>query len=300
MTMTRTATWAGLGTDVSTCKDVSEILKTAGLDYEVSKSEILLPSGKVIPDRVATVKDNGDYIGVVSKSYQIYQNNEAFEFVSDIPNVSIVRAGETKSGMVYLIGKLPETTVLQDTFQPYVIFQTSHNGKYNVRATICPLRIVCQNQFAFSFKQMRNTIDIRHSRQLPTKVAQAHELIVDTAQYMTGFTNTAEELAMLKLHSANSVYEIIDAFFDSTKEITERQQKSIQEKKEHFIRCYEADDNSNFTGTVWGAVNGFADFLTHPEKRKKTKTAAESQFMTVTFDPTAMARFLEIAKSHAF
>lgn len=93
MTMTRTATWAGLGTDVSTCKDVSEILKTAELDYEVSKSEILLPSGKVIPDRVATVKDNGEYIGVVSKSYQIYQNNEAFEFVSDIPDVTIVKAG---------------------------------------------------------------------------------------------------------------------------------------------------------------------------------------------------------------
>lgn len=294
----RTATWEMIGTDVSTKTNVTDVLKESGLDYEVSKSPILLPSGFEIPDRVATVKNNGDYIGVVSKSYEIYQNQDAFDFINNVPDIEFVKAGETRTGMVYIIGKLPEVTVLNDTFAPYVIFQTSHNGRYNVRATICPLRIVCQNQFNMSFKAMRNTIDIRHSRQLPHKVAQAQTLIVDTAQYMQGFTNTAEELAMLKLNNPDSIYEIIDAFFDSTKELTERQEKLMEAKKEFFIRCYEEDDNTNFRGTVWGAVNAFSDYTTH-KKTKDTANKNESAFMSVTFDPTAMARFLEIAKSKA-
>ena len=294
----REATWINIGTDVRGVKTVDEILTAAKLDYEVSKSEIILPNGKVIPDKVATVKDTGEYISVVSKSYKIYQNQDAFEFVGDIPEIEFQKAGETGTGMVYIIGKFPEVKVLNDSFEPYVIFQTSHNGRYNVRATICPLRIVCQNQFAMSFKAMQNTINIRHSKQLPTKVAQAQTLIKNTAIYMQGFTNTAEELALLKLNNPNSVYEIIDAFFESTKQITERQQKNIEEKKESFLKCYEADDNQNFKGTVWGVTNAFADFVTHM-KRKKTARANESAFMSVTFNPTVMTKFLEIAKANA-
>lgn len=297
--MTRTATWARVGTDIRECKNVQEALQTAGLDYTVTKSEIMLPSGIVIPDKVATVKEEtGDYIGVVSKSYQIYQNQDAFDFVDSIPDIKFVKAGETNTGMVYVIGQLPETKVLNDTFTPYVIFQTSHNGRYNVRATICPLRIVCQNQFAYTFKTMRNTFDIRHSRQLPTKVAQAQILIQDTAQYMAGFTNTAEELALLKIDSRDTVYEIIDKFFDSTRELTERQKKSLEDRKDEYMICYTRDDNQNFQGTAWGMINAFSDFFTH-KKRKETKNAAESAFMNVTFDTEAMNKFMSLVMERA-
>lgn len=280
----RETSWRHIGTDISGSTTIPQILTAAGLDYEVRKEPIFLGSGIQIPKKMATVKSTGQPIGVVSDSYEIYQNAQAFDFVGDIPGIQFEKAGETHTGMVYLIGKLPELTVLGDTFTPYVIFQTSHNGRYNVRATICPLRIVCQNQMAYSFKQMRNTIDIRHSRQLPTKVAQAQALLRDTATYMAGFTNTAEELALLKIGSNDNFYAILDKFFDSTRELTERQARAMEEQREFFIRCYNADDNANFRGTAWGVVNAFSDFETHREG-KKTKTAADSRFMSVTFDP---------------
>lgn len=294
----RTATWINIGTDVRDCENISEAITKAKLDYKVGKSEILLPDGRIIPDRVATMKDTGEYIGVVSPSYEIYQNEDAFEFISEIPDIQLVKAGETNTGMVYVIGKLPEVEVLNDSFEPYVIFQTSHNGRYNVKATICPLRIVCQNQFAMSFKQISNSIDIRHSRQLPSKIAQAQTLLRDTAIYMKGFTNTALELAQLKIGSTDNVYAIIDKFFEGTKQITERQQKVIEGKKEFFLRCYEADDNTEFRGTVWGLTNAMTDFLTH-KKHKNTKNANDSTFMSVTFDTTALNKFVQIAKSMA-
>lgn len=297
--MTRTATWVNIGTDCRDCgNDLEKILTKSNLDYEVSKTSIFLPNGTAIPDKVATVKNDGTYIGIVSPSYKVYQNREAFEFISEIPDIQIIKAGETKTGLVYVIGKLPETKVLGDTFDPYVIFQTSHNGRYNVKATICPLRMVCQNQFAMSFKTMSNTFNIRHSSLLPSKVVQAQELISDTSIYMAGFTNTAEELAMLKISGTDTVYEIIDKFFESTKQITQRQQKAIEERKEFFMRCYESDDNTDFRGTVWGLTNAMTDFLTH-KKHKNTRNANDSAFMSVTFDTTALNKFVQIASSMA-
>jgi phage/plasmid-like protein (TIGR03299 family) len=295
----RTATWTKIGTDIRDCgNDIDHILEKSNLDYEVSKSKIFLPNGVEIPDKVATVKGDGTYIGVVSPNYAVYQNREAFDFISEIPNIQLLKAGETHNGLVYMIGKLPDMEVLHDKFEPYVIFQTSHNGMFNVKATICPLRFVCQNQFATSFRGIKNTIDVRHSSLLPTKIAQAQTLLKDTAIYMQGFTNTAEELAMLKIGGTDNVYRIIDAFFDSTREITERQQKAIMGKKEFFMECYEAEDNSDFRGTVWGLTNAMTDFLTH-KKRKETAHANDSAFMSVTFDTTALNRFLEIATSMA-
>ena len=196
--------------------------------------------------------------------------------------------------MVYVIGQLPNLSVMDDTFTPYVIFQNSHNGLFQVKATICPMRIVCQNQFAYSFKQVRNTISIQHSRLLPTKVAQAQQLITDAAAYMNGFTNTAEELAQLRVTDTDR-YAIMDAFFDSTREISERQKAMIEEQRAFFNRCYEADDNGNFRGTAWGMLNAFTDFTTHKEV-KNTAHADESKFMNVTFDTSAMNKFLELVR----
>lgn len=293
--MVREATWTKVGTDVSDMVTVDEILKKAGLDYTVVKEPVQLHDGIIVPSRIATVKkETREPIGLVSPRYEIYQNADAFKFLEEIPNIEFVRAGETYNGMVYIIGKLPSLNVLDDTFTPYVIFQTSHNGWFSLRATICPLRIVCQNQFAMSFRNMENTISIHHSKQLEGRVLEAQQLLKDTAIYMQGFTNTAEELALLKLTDTDR-NKICDAFFESTKAITERQQEALSEKKSQLNICYNADDNANFRGTAWGLVNAFTDYETHRE-RKQTDLSNETTFSAVTFDAKAMSRLLSIIR----
>lgn len=294
--MTREATWVKVGTDVTAETSVDEILKKAKLNYTVVKEPVYLQDGILVPSRIATIKqETREPIGLVSPRYEIYQNADAFKFLEEIPNIEFVRAGETYNGMVYIIGKLPDLTVLGDTFTPYVIFQTSHNGWFSLRATICPLRMVCQNQFAMSFKNMQNTISIHHSQRIENRVREAQQLLKDTAIYMQGFTDTAEELALLKL-TATDHNKICDAFFDSTKAITERQQDALEEKKTRLNLCYKADDNANFRGTAWGLINAFADYETHRE-RKKTALSNETTFSQVTFDTGALAKLIRIIKN---
>lgn len=297
----RTTTWNSIGTEVKST-NITDVLKKSGLDYRVVTQPVTTKIGGkdiVIPNRVATVKEGTEEVlGIVSDRYHVCQNEEAFDFVNNVEGVEFVKAGETHTGMVYVIGKLPEVTVLGDTFTPYLIFQNGHNGFYTVKTTICPLRIVCQNQFNYAFRESPNTISIQHSSQYSAKLAEAEMLIKSTANYMKNFNNTAEELAMLKLGDDTKVQNIINSFFQVAVDATDRQIITAETQRTELFTAYKAEDNNNFAGTAWGLINGFSDYLTHKET-KNTKNKDESKFMTVTFDPKFFMSFVNHVKQFA-
>ena len=297
----RTTTWNSIGTEVKST-NITDVLKKSGLDYRVVTQPVTTKIGEkdiVIPNRVATVKEGTEEVlGIVSDRYHVCQNEEAFDFVNNVEGVEFVKAGETHTGMVYVIGKLPEVTVLGDTFTPYLIFQNGHNGFYTVKTTICPLRIVCQNQFNYAFRESPNTISIQHSSQYSAKLAEAEMLIKSTAKYMKNFNNTAEELAMLKLGDDARVQDIINSFFQVAVDATDRQIITAETQRTELFTAYKAEDNNNFAGTAWGLINGFSDYLTHKET-KNTKNKDESKFMTVTFDPKFFMSFVNHVKQFA-
>ena len=171
--MTRTTTWSRIGTDVTTATDLEQVMAAAGLNYNVSIRPLKVDIGEAefvsVSDKNVTVNDSTkEVLGIVGKNYNVCQNVEAFDFVNYISeDLSFERAGQTSTGMVYIIAKLPDMEILNDKFTPYVIFQNGHNGMYTVKTTICPLRIVCQNQFNYSFREYtNNTISMRHNNSL--------------------------------------------------------------------------------------------------------------------------------------
>ena len=271
----RTTTWNNIGTDVSAVTNIQSVLEKAKLNYEVVKQPIYTNfNGEevLINDRVATVnKNTGEVLGIVSPKYQICQNEEAFDFVNNVDGVEFIKAGQTHTGMVYVIGRLNEMEVLGDKFTPYLIFQNGHNGNYTMKTTICPLRVVCQNQFNYAFKESPNTISIHHSSQYQGRLVEAQRLIQGTVEYMNNFKNTAEELATLKIGKDDDVKNIINAFFTVKTNATDRQIVTAEEARTELFNTYMAEDNANFTGTAWGLVNGFSDYLTHKETNN-TKT----------------------------
>lgn len=303
----RAASWTNVGHDVSGVITLDQILREAELDYTVTTEDVFTETGNKIPGVKATVKnisgqDKTIPIGVVSDKYKVCQNSDALSVLDGLyeSGTGFIprKAGETASGRIYVIGELPAVEVLNDKFVPHVILQTSHNGMYNLSATICPLRIVCQNQFAISFKRMQNTIRIQHSSKLPQKVAEAQQLLADVAVYMNGFTNTAEELALLHITDTDR-YAIMDAFFDSVyrinqmqDEMSNRRRETIAVQKAFLEECYHADDNSNFRGTAWGIINATSDYVTH----KPTKAKEENRFQTVTFDNKMMNLMMSIIR----
>lgn len=203
------------------------------------------------------------------------------------------KAGETNSGMVYVIGKLPSVSILGDEFTPHVLFRNGFSGKIKITAAICPLRLVCQNQFNFAFKNTQNTVTIRHVANAEAKLQEARDVLKLNADYMQELNKTAEQYARMKL-TPTQVDKVLDQMFP----IVDRESMNpfklhqLEDARTKFRNAYNADDNSNFRGTGWGLVNAYTDFVTHKPAAGKAATKDESKFMVVSFAPAAMNAIL--------
>ena len=290
--MLREATWTSIGTDIREANNVSEALAISGLDYNVVKQNIYLPNGALVPKKFATVQEGTDNVfGVVGDNYELVQNRDAFEFIDGIipDGLEFVKAGSTKD-TVYIIAKLPEHYVLGDEFVPYIIFQNSHNGFSTLRAAICPLRIVCQNQFATAFKNANNFISLRHSSSIHGRMIEAQEVLQSAASYMDTFSQAAEELAMIKLSEAKQTM-LINNYFAIPEDASQRKINNMMEKRDEFMVALNQEDNREFRGTAWGMMNAFADYITHLNPKRRTDLTEINRFQTVTLNPQMMNDF---------
>ena len=298
ITSTRMATWDKVGTDIREANSVKEALQIAGMDYEVVKSPIYLSNGFRIKDQFATKKKGTDEVfGIVGKDYTIVQNEEAFSFVDGIiqDGLTFVKAGET-SYMNYIIASLPDQYIMDDKFTPYIIFQNSHVGASTIKAAICPLRIICQNQFAMEFRRSTNKISLRHSSSVHDKMKEAQHTLQFTAEYMNTFTKQAEKLATTKI-SDESVGSIVDQYFLIDEEASTRKINSTEAKRQIFLNAYNAEDNQNFKGTAWGMINAFSDYITHIEPGRKSDKSDITKFVNVTFNTGLMENFINLVNS---
>ena len=289
----RTTTWHAIGKDVSECKDMDHVLKASGLDYTVAKRPLYFgnswdddnPHNELV-NRFVTVRttDNHPY-DVVSDKFEIIQNRDAFDFVNYMGDeVSFEKAGETATGMVYIIAKLPDMDILGDTFTPHVIFRNGFNAKVKITAAICPLRLVCQNQFNFAFKHTENTVTVRHVQNAEQKLEEARETLRMSANYMAELNEMAQRYAGIQISEFQLQRFLKEAFpMDGIENMNPFKRAKLEEARAAFIKAHNADDNSNFRGTAWGLINAYTDFITHRVPQGKTETRFEGKFVQVTF-----------------
>lgn len=295
----RTTTWHAIGKDVQECKSMEQVLRASGLDYEVMKKPVftsVVDGGALVevPNRFMTVNSRGKIYDVVSDKFQLVQNREAFEFVDYMGDeLSFEKAGETENGMVYIIGKLPSVNILGDEFTPHVIFRNGFSGKIKITAAICPLRLVCQNQFNFAFKDAQNTVSIRHVGNAEAKLQEARDVLKLSADYMQELNTMAEQYVGIKLTPAQ-----VDKVLDQMFPIIDRESMNpfklhqLEDARAKFKSAYNADDNGNFRGTGWGLINAYTDFITHKPAAGKSETRNEGKFMMVSFHPALMNAIL--------
>ena len=291
--MIRTSTWSKIGKDVQECKDMEQVLRSSGLDYNVTKRPLYFgnswddenPHNELV-NRFVTVReiDNHPY-DVVSDKFEIVQNRDAFDFVNYMgEEVSFVKAGETATGMVYIIAKLQSMDILGDEFTPYVIFRNGFNAKVKITAAICPLRIVCQNQFNFAFRNTDNTVTVRHVQNAEQKLEEARETLRMSADYMVELRAMAEQYAGTQISEFQLQRFLKEAFpMDGAENMNPFKRAKLEEARTAFIKAHNADDNSNFRGTAWGLINAYSDFITHQVPQGKTETRFEGKFVQVTF-----------------
>ena len=240
----RTATWNYIGHDIRKAKTVEEALKLSHLDYTVEKVPVFLEDGTPIPGAFCTKKEDSlETFGVVGKEFSIIQNIEGFDFINALvgEGLTFLKAGENKK-MVWIIGQLPTIDILGDKVTPHVIFQNSHSGNTTLKATIAPLRIICQNQFNLTFKKADNKISLRHTSSIKERLHTAETILAQNSIYLETFKARAEEMASHKV-SKKTVDSFLDGIFEIREEYSPLRVRRLEEKRERFLAAYQAEDN---------------------------------------------------------
>lgn len=283
MTTTRTATWTNIGANITKATTVEEALKLSHLDYTVEKVPVFLQDGTPIPGAFCTKREDSNITyGVVGSQFEIVQNIEGFDFINSMvpEGLRFLKAGENHR-FIYIIAQLPEFDLMGDKVAPHIIFQNSHSGSTTLKATIAPLRIICQNQFNLTFRKVANKISLRHTKSIKGKLHTAQEVLIRSSDYISEFQKEAILMAQNRV-SKTQVDHLLDEVFEIKAEFNPTQVRRMEEKRDQFMAAYKAEDNQNFIGTQWGLVNAYTDFVTHKPLKKDTPQALENHFIKST------------------
>ena len=278
----RDVPWNQLGIDVTAATNVNEALNIAGLDWNVINNPIYDAHGNVIEGYVANTRSNdGEVLGIVGKRYQIVQNTEAFDFTNSLVDegVTFEKAGVFHHGKaVWLLAKLPQTKILDDAFDPYVVFINSHDGTGSIKVAMTPIRIACSNALNVALKKASRSWSTRHMGNINQKLMEARHTLGLANDYMLELDTEAEKLATINF-TTTQFEEVFDKVLpiDQNKD-SERKIRNIVDIKEGMFKALEAEDLRNFRGTAWGAINAVTDYIDHAAPGRMTQNYEESRW----------------------
>lgn len=279
--------WHGLGTPVAGVQTSAEAIVLAGLNWNVEKKPLYTNVGDVdnyIPmptDFMATVRTSDNKpLGVVTDKYQIVQNGEAFDFTDALigEGCRYETAGSLRNGQqVWLLAKLPESKLVGDDVDNYLVFTNSHDGKGSIRVAMTPVRVVCQNTLNLALGSAKRMWATKHMGKMDSKMEEAKLTLQFAQEYQAALAKKAEELA------AKRVYEMeFERFLKELYPVPEDSSSIVasraNELRQRVRICYDKPDLANFQNTAWGILNAVSDAYFHGRPMRNTINYQENLF----------------------
>lgn len=285
MMYVREVPWHGLGTKVNEAPTSKEAIKLAGLDWNVNPTVIYDANGKEISGYKANMRDSDQSIlGIVSDRYQIVQNSEAFEFTDSLLDEGVVyeTAGSLRDGkQIWLLARMPSTTILGDDVDPYLCFTNTFDGSGAIKVCMTPVRVVCNNTLNLALETTKRSWSTRHIGDLAGKLHQAKETLGLAQEYMKKLDENADRLANTKLSDAE-IESIVSFIFpiDYIKD-TKRKIENTNKMRNDFMTCYMMPDIAQYRNTAYGLVNAASDMAGHMAPSRVTSNYAQNNWAKI-------------------
>ena len=287
--MFRAEPWLGIGEIIENANTSAEVIKLANLDWHVKQAPsyievdgVQIPTGYTINYK----DDDNSILGVVGKNYKVVQNDEAFAFTDELVGndempVSYETAGMLFGGkMVWMLAKMPSTTIVGDEFERYFLFSNSHDGTSAVRCCLTNIRVVCKNTLNLALREAKRSWRYTHAGDLASKIVDAKNTLIYANEYNKAFAKEAERLANEKLTKAETE-RLIDKMFAIPKDVSARKVTNAEYKREQFMRAFNEDDINNFRYTKWGLINSLSDYSYHSSPLRVTDSYEDKRMSTL-------------------
>lgn len=281
MMYVREKPWHGLGVEVAEAPTSADALRLAGLDWEVQQKNIQVCGGSKIENYKANVRStDGAVLGVVSDSYKIVQNADAFSFTDELigGDVRYETAGSLRGGKkIWLLAKMPVRKIAGDAVEPYLCFSNTHDGTGAIRVCMTPIRVVCNNTLNLALNTAKRQWSARHMGNIEQKMQEARMCLQLADAYMDGLGDYADKLANKTIND-EELDKILNEMFPVEENDSERKKTMAKKAKDEFMVCYWRPDIAQFLNTAWGVVNAMSDMVSHSEPLRNTANYRENNW----------------------
>ena len=263
--------WHGLGHRLEAPATAREAITAAGLDYDVSLTDLTTSDGIPVTSRKAVIRtDTSEVLGVVGNAYVPVQNRESFAFLDAIVADGGLRyhtAGALRKGeKIWLLAKLPGTIRVKfsdDITEKYLLLTNSHDGTCCLRVFFTSIRVVCANTLAMANREgQAEGLYIRHQGNLTVKILQAREVLGIAACY---FDDLEGQFDLMARHYPSQAQ--VAAYFKGlVPDPEEGNPTRAQNVRDELFRLYEngqGQDIPQIRGTTWAAFNAVTEHVDH-------------------------------------
>jgi len=273
--------WHGLGVEVQEALTSREALVASGLDWQVVQHP-LYANGILVDGFVANVREtDGKCLGVVTPRYQIVQNPDAFDFSDRLvgDGVTYDTAGSLHGGKkIWLLAKMPEKKILDDKFEPYLVFTNTHDGSGAIKCAITPIRVVCQNTLNVALNCASRTWSTKHIGNMEDKLIEAQNTLELAEDYMEKLGVEAEILANEKIYEEQLDLFVKSLFPYPSDDVNTRKAENITILRQQFYKAYDAIDIKQYRDTKYGVINAVSDMVTHSKPLRSSPNFKENLF----------------------
>ena len=279
----RTAPWHGLGARVEEALTSQDALHYSGLDWQVKQEPLMTGTFKSVPGYVANVRsDNDRILGIVSDSYKVVQNEEAFAFTDALigEGVRYETAGSLDEGRkVWLLAKLPERyQLVGEDVDPYIVFTSSHDGSGAIRVAPTPIRVVCQNTLNLALNTAKRSWSTTHTSNVHSRLDDARNTLLFADKYMKALQQEAERLSMQRV-TDKLFYTLVDKLLPVDEDASEQtKSNNLKQRSDLIYRYFHAPDLVDLPKNGWRFINAVSDHATHAQPLRMTKNYRENLF----------------------
>ena len=164
--------WHGLGKSVPADLSPEQMLKTAGLDWQVEKipAYIKVDGEERLTGKHALVRSTDKSIlDIVTNDWLPVQNSEAFEFFNEYVHAGDMEmhtAGSLKNGqIVWALAKIKDSFEVfgGDKVEGYLMFTNPHKWGQSIDVRFTPIRVVCNNTLTMALNEKgRKAVKVNH------------------------------------------------------------------------------------------------------------------------------------------
>ena len=247
------------------------------LDWDVTTTNLIAigPSGQLltVPGKKAHYRnDTNEVIGVTGTSYNVFQNSSlkamiapaVEEGILEIENMGVIKNG----AKVFIQAKMAENfTVAGEETKGMISLLNAHDGTAALAAGVTTERVICSNTFASAMTDMDSRL--RHGRDINDKARDIKAIVNFIDEGMTKYRQAVELLDSTWLNDMILDDIICNAYG----------QKDVSSvRAANSIRRFCREGKGNNGKTLWDAVNGVTEYLTHESQKDSSKRFISTNF----------------------